>query len=337
MRLKILIPIALAAAAPLAATTSAAGGAQAPGRSGEIAFIRAANTNSGCGQLFVVRPDGSGLQPVTQADTVCSYAWSPNGKLIAYISRDSLWLVRPDGTGSRLLVPFSRRRPAAFSWSPNGKKIAFVSRDYWGCRTLRVVSIDGGKPVVLHTTPVVPTKTRGCDVAWSPRGGEIAYDGLHGISEIRPDGTHARAIAPAGDGAQWSTDGTKLAFNVSDGAFAVVGADGRGFHIVTNHAYNAYPFSFAWSPHGQRILYSHAGDKGIHVIGAGGRNDRRVTGDSPPNWGLGSLAWSPAGSSIVYTKGGADNTDLYVIGVDGRGKVQLTNTPDVDFTPSWAP
>ena len=59
----------------------------------------------------------------------------------------------------------------------------------------------------------------------------------------------------------------------------------------------------------------------------------------PPRWdapiGIQALAWSPDGRSVVYDTGGYQNTDLYVIGVDGRGKVQLTNTPDVDIGPSW--
>ena len=37
------------------------------------------------------------------------------------------------------------------------------------------------------------------------------------------------------------------------------------------------------------------------------------------------------GSSALWD----ENSDLYVIGVDGRGKFQLTNTPDVDIGPSW--
>ncbi len=54
------------------------------------------------------------------------------------------------------------------------------------------------------------------------------------------------------------------------------------------------------------------------MIGADGRNNRRVTRDAPPQAGWGALAWSPTGGSIVYTTGGTDNTDLYLIGIDGR-------------------
>jgi len=131
--------------------------------------------------------------------------------------------------------------------------------------------------------------------------------------------------------------------NVTDRyrAFGVVNADGTGYHVVTTHAYNEY--GEVWSPTGHRILYGRASSpslyrfksQGIYVIGSDGRGNRRVTRDAPPQADWGALAWSPDGGSIVYDAGGYKNTDLYVIGIDGRDKVQLTNTPDIDIDPSW--
>lgn len=60
-----------------------------------------------------------------------------------------------------------------------------------------------------------------------------------------------------------------------------------------------------------------------------------MTRDPPPQADWGALAWSPNGGSIVYDTGTYNNTDLYVIGADGRGKVQLTSTPDIDIDPTW--
>ena len=54
-----------------------------------------------------------------------------------------------------------------------------------------------------------------------------------------------------------------------------------------------------------------------------------------PRRPAGRAAWSPTGDSIAYTVGGNDNTDLYLIGTDGRGKFRLTATPDKDIDPSW--
>ncbi len=92
-----------------------------------------------------------------------------------------------------------------------------------------------------------------------------------------------------------------------------------------------------WSPSGRQILYGGSGRKGIYVIDSDGQNNRIVTRDSPPQIEWGALAWSPSGSSIVYDTDRTGNGDLYLIGVDGRGKVRLTNTPDTDVDPSWKP
>ena len=59
-----------------------------------------------------------------------------------------------------------------------------------------------------------------------------------------------------------------------------------------------------------------------------------MTPDSPPQTESPALAWSPDGGSVVYDAGD-DNADLYVVGVDGRGRVRLTNTPDGEVAPSW--
>ena len=348
--------LAAAGTAALMSSVLAGAGAIRAGTArytGTIAFIRMASDKVFGGPLFVVHPDGSGLRRLTPSTTkVYSYAWSPDGRLIAYLDqRLSLWLVRPDGAGRRLLVPTSRLSSVALSWSPDGKEVAFLPPGSnlnernapCGETTLYVVPIRGGPPEPL------PSGRAGCGVAWSPRGDEIAYDG-NGISVIGADGTGRRRVSPVGGGVWWSADGGQLAFRVAIGlrngftdryrAFAVANADGTGFHVVTTHAYNEY--GVAWSPSGRRILYGRAASKsiyvteskGIYVIGSDGRNNRRVTRDSPPRADWGALAWSPSGGAIVYTTGGG-NTDLYVIGVDGRDKVQLTNTPDDDIDPSW--
>lgn len=328
-------------------TSAAASHAAATERTGTIAFIRQLNDRVYGGALFVVRPDGSGLRVLTPFNArVYWYAWSPDGRLIAYIDqRLSLWLVRSDGSGRRLLLPKSRLQSVGLSWSPDGTRIAITTTGPEGhpwkgcCSRLRlyVIPIGGGPPV-----PLPSGKHIGYGVSWSPRGDEIYYSN-GGIWAIRPDGTGRRQISPVGSAGSLSADGTRFAFNVAVGlrngntdryrAFSVVNADGTGYHVVTTHAYNEY--GEAWSPFGRRILYGRANSQGIYVIGSDGRNNHRVTRDAPPGAGWGALGWSPDGGSIVYDTGTYKNTDLYVIGADGRGKVQLTSTPDIDIDPSW--
>jgi hypothetical protein len=50
---------------------------------------------------------------------------------------------------------------------------------------------------------------------------------------------------------------------------------------------------------------------------------------------LGALSVALLVVALQATAGSAANTDLYAIGVDGRGKAQLTSTPDSDIAPAW--
>ena len=342
----------LACAAVVLSTGSAASRATPSKRLGMIAFIRLVDGPVYGGRLFVVRPDGGGLRQLTpQGTMVHSYAWSPDGRRIAYIDQWlSLWLVRPNGTGRRTLLPSMQLSSLGLSWSPDGKNIAIVSpgrnanpaRAACSKLALYVIPVDGSKPVLMSA----PRRGIGCAVAWSPRGGEIAYgDGGEVLGVISSRGSRPRLVLTgAGTGRpQWSPDGRKLAAPTvirRGGRVAArynrimaVDADGSDPHVVTDHAYTEYPFT--WSPDSRHILYGAKDRQGIYMIGADGRNKRRVTRDAPPQAGWGALAWSPTGDSIVYTGGGTDNTDLYLIGIDGRNKFRLTTTPDNDIDPSW--
>jgi Tol biopolymer transport system component len=344
--------LALLAGVAVALTASSAAiQAAASKRAGTIAFIRLRPGPDFGGRIFVIRADGSGLRPVTPRNIkVWSYAWSPDGGLIAYIDRrSSLWLVRPDGTGRRLLLPTSQLSSLGLTWSPDGKDIAIVSPGpnvdlrHAACGTLAiyVVPVGGSKPVLVSA----PRRGIGCGIARSPRGDEIAYgDGGEVLGVIPSSGGRPRLLLTSGVGApQWSPDGTKLAAPtlihlgglraLRYRRITVVDGDGSDPHVVTDHGYTEYPF--AWSPDSRQILYGRQNRQGIYVIGADGRNNHRVTRDSPPQAGWGALAWSPTGGSIVYTTGGTGNTDLYVIGSDGRSRVRLTSTPDTDIDPSW--
>jgi Tol biopolymer transport system component len=326
----------LAAVVFMAGQGAAASPTAVTHRTGTIAFIRLMKSPPGFGgSLFVIRPDGSGLQQLTPEGTkVWSYAWSPDRSKIAYIDgRFSLWLVRPDGSGRRLLLPSSRLPSLGpgLSWSPDGSRIAITTKcPKVRCsrRRLYVVPIRGGPPVRLPAGKHV-----GYGVSWSPRGDEIYYDN-GGIWAIRPDGSGRRKISSVGGAEALSADGSQFVFGVTRySAFGVMNANGTGYHVVTTRAYTEY--GEAWSPRGHRILYGRADGQGIDVIGSDGRNDHRVTRDSPPRALWGALAWSPDGASIVYDTGTYKNTDLYVIGADGLDKVRLTSTPAIDIDPSW--
>ena len=216
---------AVAGAVACALVGVAAGHAGEGRRAGKIAFLRlsaATALQTFEPGLFVVGADGTGLRRLTpQGTSVFTYQWSPDGKLIAYIDqRLSLWLVRPDGTGHKLLLPTSQLSSVGLSWSPDGKDIAIVSPGpnanprtaVCAKMALYVVPIGGGTPVAVSAgraegsaaaSPGRPSATR------SPT--ETAAS----LGVISRNGGRPRLVLSGAGGPQWSPDGTKLGASTS--------------------------------------------------------------------------------------------------------------------------
>jgi Tol biopolymer transport system component len=80
--------------------------------------------------------------------------WSPDGRLIAFVSSRGnrgfafgVWLVRPDGSELRQLVP----RGLGMAWSPDSSAIYFVES---AASIVKKISVTGGEPVTVRSEPV---------------------------------------------------------------------------------------------------------------------------------------------------------------------------------------
>jgi Tol biopolymer transport system component len=354
------VALVCAAAAGLVVTAASAGSSRhveqrTARRTGTIAFLRFPSDAWSPGaavqwpSLFTVRADGSRLRRLTPPDTgVYAYASSPDSGRIAYTdTQGSVWLVDRDGSGRRLLV--ERLGGSSLAWSPDGSALAVTAAFPTGSNWQHA---HHSRIVVVPSDGARPRRLRSGDAegpAWSPRGDDIAYRSGNGrVWLISRRGGQARRVVDGGGEPRWSADGSLLGLVTAVrlrqgclacvkryGGIAVVQANGTGFHLVTVHAYNEH--GFAWSPIGHRILYGRENRQGIYVVDADGRHDLRVTRDSPIPVGWGALAWSPDGRSIAYDTDRTGGGDIYVVGVDGRGRARLTDSPDIDVAPSWAP
>jgi Tol biopolymer transport system component len=135
-------------------------------------------------------------------------AWSPDGRLIAYVTggRRPLRLIRPDGSAVRSLLDRSDLEPGTRfwpilqpSWSPDGQQVAFTLFFYGKLSSYAqrqfVVPRKGGKPRELSCGP--SSAPPGL-VRWSPdgtalvasSGGEVWICPLNGSATYRlSDGT----------------------------------------------------------------------------------------------------------------------------------------------------
>jgi TolB protein len=122
-------------------------------RDGMLAFSTLAPSQE---DIFVVRPDGSGLRQLTDDgywDRIPR--WSPDGKQVAFMSNRSgkfeIWTINQDGSGLRQ-VTFTTGRPGAQlpTWSPDGTRLAYT------INTDTTYIIDARKPWTEQSPQALP-------------------------------------------------------------------------------------------------------------------------------------------------------------------------------------
>lgn len=121
--------------------------------------------------IFAVSSDGGEPRQITSDSDKVSWAtvdWSPDGKHIAYFTRDKTINLVPSESGtSRSVINIDEVNPhSELSWSPDGKEIAYACNG----RIWRV-PIQGGQPVEVKTG----LDAEASHLAWSPDGSTIAF------------------------------------------------------------------------------------------------------------------------------------------------------------------
>lgn|GEM_PF-3396044 len=201
------------------------------------------------------------------------------------------------------------------------QKIVFSSNRDDSHYEIYIMEVDGTRVTRLTNNAVEDAAP-----LLSPDGSKITFRRATNPSSVfvmNADGTHQVGLAP-GEGAAWSSDGSKLAL-VTD-SLCVMNSDATGKRSLGVGATFA-----AWKPDGSKIAYVSTGLGGqvqneIYTIYPNGTGAVRITSDGAAK---GSLDWSPDGTKMVYSAG----QSVYVINADGTG----LSSPAVGRDARWSP
>jgi Tol biopolymer transport system component len=309
-------------------------------------------------RLFTISGKGgrpSQLVPVSAFEP----AFSPNGRLVAYISWEqrgadrveSIMVVPTDGGESVLVsaLPGIGHQTESPTWSPDGKMIAFPVRTETGAALWIVpVSSDGrpeAEPTVFDLKPIVFSTLHGKLVAKfvNPLGGWSLKNEIALLLQTRQDagiytvpvsGGRATRIALQGREPRWSPDGKRVYFRgrTNIESVAATGGDERPVPIRGEPAMGVgFPMgSNEVSKDGKSIVFAGgqaaskgvAGAAGIFTVPSAGGEPRPIV-VSPDGAGT-NPCWSPDGKWIAYT----NNRSIWIVSSEGGSPRRLTSDAD---------
>lgn len=256
--------------------------------------------------IFVAGPNGTAprrLTTPTPTEFSASPDFSPDGTKIAFVrggaNPNDIFVMNPDGSGVIQLTATPNANENDPTWSPDGNSIAYLRCGAVQCGIWMMSSTGANQHLIR--------RTRGAELAWSPDGRLIAFDGpwvrpgCEPIATIRPDGSHLRALTSCrigGESPSWAPDGQRLAFERDKSVRSriwVVNRDGSHAHPVMSRAIPDLSTP-VWSPDGTEIAFTFGNRKG-GVVRVDGRDKRTILSPAA------NITWRPVACTITGTSG----------------------------------
>lgn len=294
---------------PLLLTTAISCSSVAPTSPQTSQFITDAHTNqiaftsdeTGHRNVYVLDIDsGQRKQLTNTTDNEHVPAWSPDGKHLAFGSRNQVFLVDADGS-ERTQITRTPGKWEAFTptWSPDGKHLAVASHG-------DIFIIPADESATNTSTWIQIThSSNNINVlpAWSPHGDQIAF------VSVKKDSKDSAEVY-------------------------VMQRDGSNIRRLSS---DAAPYTkLAWSPDATQLAFvsTRAGNQDIYLIHADGTTEVQLTSDRAQDT---SPTWSPDGQFVAFATNRAGNWDIYVVGANGANEHALLQTPANEEYPTWHP
>jgi Tol biopolymer transport system component len=289
----------------------------------------------------------------------------------AQVGRDGqVFTIRPDGTGQTQVTDLRTDDPGpgAYepSWSPDGSRIAFNTATRFTAPLFTRVNVFtiGSDGSDLTELPLAVRNFNG-DPSYSPDGKQISFDQdvgrsaggtVHGIFIADADGSDARRLTTSfatkegfDTESQWSPDGTTIAFtrvkNERKAAIFTIHTDGSGLTQLTPYKLDAA--SPDWSPDGSTLAFNSYWDSPggkaarVFTMRPDGSEMTAITSDEHGTVFSFRPSWSPDGTRVVFARAAprgkhSFRLQLFTMRPNGGGVEQLTHMPEAfPVNPDW--
>ncbi|HET6179061.1 MAG TPA: protein kinase [Candidatus Sulfotelmatobacter sp.] len=275
-------------------------------------------------------------------------SWSPEGKEIAYVHEDSLYITSSEGgADSRKIAGSTIPGGHIFNpqWSPDGKRLVFeIGTDHEGS-SLWEVSRDGKRLRRLlagWSTP--PSETF---ANWTPDGRYLLFQserqGIRGMWAIREEGSFLRHVSHepvqlvSGPSTTFgpvpSTDGKKLFVDLTHPGSELVRYDSAS-HAFMPYLSGVVAMGIDYSPDGKRITYVSYPERTLWRSNLDGSYRLQLT--FPPLQVI-QPRWSPDGSRIAFQAQEPGKLfHVYVVSADGGSPEQPVPSDRSTDDPNWS-
>ncbi len=293
-----------------------------PGRDGKTIFVDGANER---GELSRIDPKTGGPQPFLEGISAEFVSFSPDGKLVAYVTfpEGNLWRADRDGS-DRMQLTRSPVQVINPRWSPDSKEIVYTTETPNGHSSIGRLSAVDGTPLWLMSEE--PAEMH--DANWSPDGKRVLFAQSPGyFATAKRDlrivdlGTRQVTVLPGSEGLwspRWSSDGRYIAalrgFSVD---LPVLDLATRQWRTLPGSGDVEYP-SFSRDSRFLYFLRVGRGQGVFRIPVAGGKAVRVV---DMTGWHLAfsygySMSLDPTDAPLVLRDTGTD--DIYALTLEGK-------------------
>ncbi len=256
--------------------------------------------------IFIVPVEGGKPRRVAEGR---SPAVSPDGKTVAFLSKDGIWSVSlADESAKPVMMFHTRGTPGPPVWSPDGRFVAFTSnRGDHGF--IGVYSIS--EKTITYMDPSTQTDRY---PEWSGDGKRIAF--------VRTSGGGGGGAGPRRSGEPWSIHVADAASGAGHEVWHAAKGQGSVFHPLATEQ------QLFWTPGGHLIFPSEVdGWEHLYSVAVSGGTATLLT---PGEFEVEHVAVSPDRANLVFSsnQGDIDRRHVWKIAADGNAGIKQLTTGD---------